>query len=84
MSAFSYYLIKIRQLTLPLILFSELTCIVADVISDPTLPRTLDHPCPKCGHKEAVYFQSQTRRAEEGMRLYYVCTNQHCTHRWTE
>ena len=63
---------------------SELTCIVADVIADPTLPRTNDHPCPKCGHSEAVYFQSQTRRAEEGMRLYYVCTNQVCTHRWTE
>ncbi|XP_067943619.1 DNA-directed RNA polymerase II subunit RPB9-like [Watersipora subatra] len=62
----------------------ELTCIVADVISDPTLPRTLDHPCPVCKHQEAVYFQSQTRRAEEGMRLYYVCTNQVCTHRWTE
>ena len=64
--------------------FSELTQIVADVISDPTLPRTEDHPCPKCGHKEAVFFQSQSRRAEEEMRLYYVCTNSSCTHRWTE
>jgi hypothetical protein len=27
--------------------FSELTQIVTDVISDPTLPRTADHPC-KC------------------------------------
>ena len=44
--------------------FSELTQIVGDVISDPTLPRTEDHPCPKCGHKESVFFQSQTRRAE--------------------
>ena len=115
--------------------FSELTHIVSDVISDPTLPRTEDHHCPKCGHKEAVFFQAQTRRAEvslnflsalislttckslwdvlaipywrddrewqqklfhfpwvtplffflqDEMRLYYVCTNQHCTHRWTE
>lgn len=44
--------------------FSELTHIVADVISDPTLPRTEQHPCPKCGHREAVFFQAQTRRAE--------------------
>ena len=44
--------------------FSELTHIVSDVISDPTLPRTEDHHCPKCGHKEAVFFQAQTRRAE--------------------
>ncbi|XP_014665495.1 PREDICTED: DNA-directed RNA polymerase II subunit RPB9-like [Priapulus caudatus] len=62
----------------------ELTHIVADVIADPTLPRTEDHSCPKCGHKEAVFFQSQTKRGEEGMRLYYVCTNSNCTHRWTE
>lgn len=64
--------------------FSELTHIVPDVISDPTLPRTEDHPCPKCGHREAVFFQAQTRRAEEEMRLYYVCTNPNCSHRWTE
>jgi len=62
----------------------ELTQIIGDVIADPTLPRTEDHPCPKCGHKEAVFFQSQARRAEEGMRLYYVCTLPHCMHRWTE
>lgn len=62
----------------------ELTHIVPDVISDPTLPRTEDHACPKCAHREAVFFQAQTRRAEEEMRLYYVCTNQNCTHRWTE
>lgn len=72
-------------LTIVLMIFnSELTHIVADVISDPTLPRTEDHPCPKCNHREAVFFQAQTRRAEEEMRLYYVCTNQHCCHRWTE
>lgn len=62
----------------------ELTHIVSDVISDPTLPRSEDHPCPKCNHREAVFFQAQTRRAEEEMRLYYVCTNAHCAHRWTE
>ncbi|XP_057243589.1 DNA-directed RNA polymerase II subunit RPB9-like, partial [Malurus melanocephalus] len=32
----------------------ELTQIIADVSQDPTLPRTEDHPCQKCGHKEAV------------------------------
>ena len=42
----------------------ELTQIIGDVIVDPTLPRTEDHPCNKCGHKEAVFFQSQTRRAQ--------------------
>lgn len=45
-------------------LFSELTQIIGDVIADPTLPRTEDHPCPKCHHKEAVFFQSHSTRAE--------------------
>lgn len=47
-----------------LIIFSELTQIIGDVIADPTLPRTEDHPCPECGHREAVFFQSQSKRAE--------------------
>uniref|UniRef100_A0A8B9QZ18 RNA polymerase II subunit I n=1 Tax=Apteryx owenii TaxID=8824 RepID=A0A8B9QZ18_APTOW len=63
---------------------SELTQIIADVSQDPTLPRTEDHPCQKCGHKEAVFFQSHSARAEDAMRLYYVCTAPHCGHRWTE
>ncbi|XP_071801715.1 DNA-directed RNA polymerase II subunit RPB9-like [Asterias amurensis] len=62
----------------------ELTQIVAEVVADPTLPRTEDHPCPRCKNKESVFFQSQTNRAEEGMRLYYVCTSPNCGHRWTE
>ena len=60
----------------------ELTQIVADVVHDPTLPRSEEHECAKCGHREVVYFQAQSRRAEEEMRLYYVCAK--CAHRWTE
>ena len=43
----------------------ELTNIVADVIGDPTLPRSEDHPCPKCKHREAVFFQVNTRSLRE-------------------
>ena len=46
--------------------------------------RSEDHPCPKCRHREAVFFQSDTKKAEAEMRLYYVCTNTNCYHRWTE
>ncbi|VDN92946.1 unnamed protein product [Brugia pahangi] len=42
----------------------ELTQIVADVVHDPTLPKTEDHPCPMCRGREAVFFQAQSRRAE--------------------
>ncbi|KAG9508912.1 DNA-directed RNA polymerase II subunit RPB9, partial [Fragariocoptes setiger] len=60
----------------------ELARIVSDVIHDPTLPRTRDHPCPQCGHQESVFFQGQSHRAEDDMRLYYVCTSVSCTHKW--
>lgn len=62
----------------------ELTQIVPDVISDPTLPRSTENKCPKCENEVAVFFQAQTRRAEEEMKLYYVCANANCCHRWTE
>ncbi|KAK5983527.1 TFIIS-type domain-containing protein [Trichostrongylus colubriformis] len=47
----------------------ELTQICADVVHDPTLPKTEDHPCPKCGGTQAVFFQAQTRRAEDMFRI---------------
>ncbi|VDM32593.1 unnamed protein product [Hydatigera taeniaeformis] len=62
----------------------ELALIVPDVVHDPTLPRTEEHQCPRCKKQEAVFFQSQTVRAEENMRLYYVCTNLDCLYKWTE
>jgi DNA-directed RNA polymerase II subunit RPB9 len=52
----------------------EITSIVTDVVGDPTLPRSEDHPCPKCRHREAVFFQSDTKAAEADMRLYYDST----------
>ncbi|PFX32777.1 DNA-directed RNA polymerase II subunit RPB9-like [Stylophora pistillata] len=62
---------------------NELTQIVTDVVADPTLPRTEEHSCPKCGHSESVFFQSQSSKADQ-MRLYYVCTAVNCGNRWTE
>jgi len=50
----------------------EMTQIIGDVIADPTLPRTEDHPCKKCGHREAVFFQSQTRRAQVSFSLLLI------------
>ena len=29
-------------------------------------------------------FQAESRKAEDDMRLYYVCTNVHCCHRWAD
>ena len=48
------------------------------------MPRSEDHPCPRCRHREAVFFQSDAKKAVADMRLYYVCTNTNCCHRWSE
>lgn len=50
----------------------ETAGVTQDVASDPTLPRA-NKTCPVCKHPEAVFFQSQQRSAETGMKLFYVC-----------
>ena len=52
--------------------YSELTQIIGDVIADPTLPRTEQHPCPRCSHKESVFFQSHSTRAEVSF-TFFAC-----------
>ncbi|KAK7221291.1 hypothetical protein V2G26_009294 [Clonostachys chloroleuca] len=58
----------------------ETAGVTQDVGSDPTLPRS-NKPCPNCAHTEAVFFQSQQRSAETGMKLFYVCCE--CGHIFT-
>jgi DNA-directed RNA polymerase II subunit RPB9 len=40
--------------------------------------------CAMCGHPEAVFFQSSSRRSDAKMTLFYVCGSRGCGHRWTE
>merc|ERR1712168_1664853 len=60
----------------------ELNYIIPDLAHDPTLPRQKEKECPNCQGMECVYFQSHSTKAEQGMRLYYVCTT--CGHKWTD
>ncbi|MFO7837129.1 MAG: transcription factor S [Candidatus Thorarchaeota archaeon] len=43
------------------------------------LPKTTAE-CPRCGHNEAYFWTSQTRRADEGATEFYRCTK--CKHTW--
>ena len=61
-----------------------LSSINPDVIEDPTLNRSYKIPCPRCHEKECVSFQSDCSKAEGRMKLYYVCRNNNCKHRWTQ
>jgi len=57
--------------------YGETAGIVQDIGSDPTLPRS-DKECPRCHSHENVFFQSQQRRADTSMVLFYVCLS--CSH----
>lgn len=41
------------------------------MIRDPTLPKTHEHPCPKCKNENAVFFQAQSRRAEVNFKFLF-------------
>lgn len=49
--------------------------------SEEFLPKT-KATCPKCGHKEAVWWLRQTRSADEAPTLFLRCTK--CKHSWRE
>ncbi|ANZ73762.1 BA75_00697T0 [Komagataella pastoris] len=52
----------------------ETAGIVDDIGQDPTLPRS-DKECPECHSRDCVFFQSQQRRKDTNMTLFYVCLN---------
>ena len=41
--------------------------VLQDVTADPTLPRTRDVTCAKCGHNEAVFFSAATEEVRARM-----------------
>ncbi|KAL7553559.1 hypothetical protein ACHAWF_016847 [Thalassiosira exigua] len=51
------------------------------VSDDPTLPRSQNAHCGKCGHHEAVFFQSDTSDVRnDTLALIFVCCN--CDEKW--
>ncbi len=49
--------------------------------NEEALPKTKT-VCPKCGHKEAVWWIQQTRSSDEAPTLFLRCTK--CRHSWRE
>ncbi|MHA1207690.1 MAG: transcription factor S [Candidatus Freyarchaeota archaeon] len=55
------------------------TTIIEDEDAIQTMP-TVKVTCPKCNHNKAVYWQLQTRSADEGSTIFYRCLK--CRHTW--
>ena len=53
-----------------------------EMVDDPTLSRSTEDECPNCGHHEAVFFQAQSTRREESMKLVHVCLQ--CRHAYLD
>ena len=58
----------------------QLAIVKSDVINDPTLQRSYDAHCEKCGGTEAVFFRVQA--SKQRLNLIFVCTNPECCHKW--
>ena len=52
--------------------------VIDQLMKDPTLPRSREHSCPKCGNNESVFFQDQSKRTFNRMIYFFVCTQ--CNH----
>lgn len=48
--------------------------VIDQLMKDPTLPRSREHSCPKCGNNESVFFQDQSKRTFNRMIYFFVCT----------
>ncbi len=59
----------------------EKTVIIDDENEVQTMP-TATASCEKCGHHEAVYWQLQTRSADEASTTFYRCTK--CKFTWRD
>ncbi|XP_037927750.1 DNA-directed RNA polymerase II subunit RPB9-like [Teleopsis dalmanni] len=57
----------------------ELTYVNPKILSDPSLPRSDEHPCPKCKYPETTYFPTTDRG---DTRMFYVCLNLECNFKW--
>ena len=57
----------------------EVTAVIQDVRTDPTLPRSNDARCSKCDHREAVFFSLTTT---DGMSLFFQCVS--FAHKWKD
>ncbi len=54
---------------------------VIDANKEQNLPLT-EEECPKCGHKKAFYWLTQTRAADEAETKFLRC--QKCEHTWRD
>jgi DNA-directed RNA polymerase subunit M len=60
----------------------EEVVVIDEKLSEQRIMPTARQICPKCGNKEAYYWQVQTRSGDEAMTTFYRCVK--CGQTWRE
>lgn len=58
---------------------TRLDLISPDLYQDPTLQRSRDAVCARCGDRDAVFFQAEQTMKSERLEIIFVCR---CGHKW--
>jgi len=56
----------------------------SEIINNKDINTTDQFKCPKCKNNKCVYFQLQTRSADEGITSFITCINEGCGYNWKE
>jgi len=61
----------------------EYTKYVDKMLTEPNIEEGV-YVCRRCGNKRCAFNYAQTRRADEGMSVFIMCSNPKCRHTWSE
>ena len=56
----------------------------SEIFDNKKINTTDQFKCPKCKNNKCVYFQLQTRSADEGITSFITCINEGCGFNWKE
>ena len=62
----------------------DINILNSEIFKNKEINTTDQFKCPKCKNNKCVYFQLQTRSADEGITSFITCINEGCGFNWKE
>lgn len=63
---------------------NDINILNQEIFNDKKINTTDQFKCPKCKNNKCVYFQLQTRSADEGITSFITCISEGCGFNWKE
>lgn len=63
---------------------NDIDILNAEIFNNKKINTTDQFKCPKCKNNKCVYFQLQTRSADEGITSFITCISESCGFNWKE